>query len=159
MIYHTVMISNELVSLSQSLDEYAPEKTHSIETPIESELNQSNQEQGIEQNNLLQDDELIENEELILEEQNTIDNIKTEEQFTETKTLSETNTSKTPLNFDYEPFAEPIIERSYSGSSDLNELNDETLVQSDELKLEEEKTATLSDLPPATKRRAAEQNG
>ena len=56
---------------------------------------------------------------------------------------------------DYNPFADPIIERSYNqanGGSVAPAMEDE-----DGLELEESKGNPLSDLPPHTKRRAAEQ--
>jgi hypothetical protein len=56
---------------------------------------------------------------------------------------------------DYNPFADPIIERSYNqanGGSVTPAMEDE-----DGLELEESKGNPLSDLPPHTKRRAAEQ--
>lgn len=56
---------------------------------------------------------------------------------------------------DYNPFADPIIERSYNqanGGSVTPVMDDE-----DGLELEESKGNPLSDLPPHTKRRAAEQ--
>lgn len=56
---------------------------------------------------------------------------------------------------DYNPFADPIIERSYNqanGGSVAPAMDDE-----DGLELEESKGNPLSDLPPHTKRRAAEQ--
>lgn len=56
---------------------------------------------------------------------------------------------------DYNPFADPIIERSYNqanGGSVTPVMDDD-----DGLELEESKGNPLSDLPPHTKRRAAEQ--
>lgn len=56
---------------------------------------------------------------------------------------------------DYNPFADPIIERSYNqanASASIPAADDE-----EQLNLEESKGNPLSDLPPHTKRRAAEQ--
>jgi hypothetical protein len=56
---------------------------------------------------------------------------------------------------DYNPFADPIIERSYNQANvgSVNPIMDDE----DGLELEESKGNPLSDLPPHTKRRAAEQ--
>lgn len=56
---------------------------------------------------------------------------------------------------DYNPFAEPIIERSYNqaGSGSTAPINEEE----DTLNLDETKGSPLRDLPPHTKRKAAEQ--
>lgn len=59
------------------------------------------------------------------------------------------------ISDNYSPFAEPIIERSYNqagGGSTAPIIEDE-----EPLELEESKGNPLSDLPPHTKRRAAEQ--
>lgn len=59
------------------------------------------------------------------------------------------------ISENYNPFADPIIERSYNqadSSSVVSENEDE-----DGLELEESKSNPLSDLPPHTKRRTAEQ--
>lgn len=55
----------------------------------------------------------------------------------------------------YTPFSDPIIERSYnqSGGGSISPMNEDE----EQLDLEESKGNPLSDLPPHTKRRAAEQ--
>lgn len=55
----------------------------------------------------------------------------------------------------YTPFSDPIIERSYnqSGGSSISPVDEDE----EQLELEESKGSPLSDLPPHTKRRAAEQ--
>lgn len=72
---------------------------------------------------------------------------------TSIETVAESTDSFVSEN--YNPFADPIIERSYNqtdGSSAVSESEDE-----DGLELEESKGDPLSDLPPHTKRRTAEQ--
>lgn len=56
---------------------------------------------------------------------------------------------------DYDPFAEPIIERSYNKGQQTAQDTDDS--EDDGLELEDAKGSPLSDLPPITKRRAAEQ--
>lgn len=56
---------------------------------------------------------------------------------------------------DYDPFNEPIIERSYTqADTDATNLSDEG---EEHLELEDTKSSPLADLPPHTKRKAAEQ--
>lgn len=54
----------------------------------------------------------------------------------------------------YDPFAEPIIERSYNKGQQFVSSDDP---EDDGIVLEDSKGSPLSDLPPVTKRRAAEQ--
>src|SRR3989338_875637 len=56
---------------------------------------------------------------------------------------------------DYNPFADPIIERSYTKQQEQESAQQDS--QEEELILEEAKNSTLADLPDHTKRRAAEQ--
>ncbi len=67
------------------------------------------------------------------------------------------NNPDTFIADNYSPFSDPIIERSYnqagSGSGSTTPLEDDE----EPLDLEESKGSPLSDLPPHTKRRAAEQ--
>lgn len=56
---------------------------------------------------------------------------------------------------DYDPFADPIIERSYTGAQ--GNLSEGEPDGGDGLELEDSNTGNLKDLNPATKRRAAEQ--
>lgn len=56
---------------------------------------------------------------------------------------------------DYDPFSDPIIERSYNKPGEQSA--DGGTTEKDELELEESAGSGLSDLNPATKRRAAEQ--
>lgn len=60
------------------------------------------------------------------------------------------------ISDDYNPFADPIIERSYNTAEGITE-QAEADPEEEPLILEDAKTTPLADLPPATKRRAAEQ--
>lgn len=55
----------------------------------------------------------------------------------------------------YDPFAEPIIERSYTKAQAAEPIENES--DEEQLELEESGSGNLKDLPPATKRKAAEQ--
>lgn len=128
---------DELIELKQFLDGYDPE----------SEFLNEQEEQPL-------DEDLTEDFEPILEDGPSAEFV------TETGSSAETfeDDPDAFISDDYSPFAEQIIERSYNqaGSSSggsISPLHDDE----DGLELEESKGNPLSDLPPHTKRRAAEQ--
>lgn len=128
---------DELIELKQFLDTYDPE----------SEFLNEQEEQPL-------DEDLTEDFEPILEDGPTA------EFETETGGSAEMfeDDPDAFISDDYSPFAEQIIERSYnqagsSSSGSISPLHDDE----DGLELEESKGNPLSDLPPHTKRRAAEQ--
>ena len=128
---------DELIELKQFLDSYVPESEFIEELEV-----QPTQE------------DLTEDVEPILEDAPT-------PQFEpETGSSAEIfeNDPDAFISDDYSPFAEQIIERSYNQSGG-GSLGSVTTLHDDEepLELEESKGNPLSDLPPHTKRRAAEQ--
>jgi hypothetical protein len=72
---------------------------------------------------------------------------------TDGKTLSEYESDDFISN-DYNPFADPIVERSYTQAQ--GNIEQENL-EEEPLELEDANPSTLADLPPHTKRKAAEQ--
>lgn len=59
---------------------------------------------------------------------------------------------------DYEPFSQPVIERSYTSGERITSESEQEQEQEEDIVLEEAKEKTpLDDLPPVTKKRAAEQ--
>lgn len=91
------------------------------------------------------------------ESESEVEQLEAEEVETETEIdeRHETEEKERLISEDYNPFADPIIERSYNqaGGGSLTPVDD----NEEGLELEESKGNPLSDLPPHTKRRAAEQ--
>lgn len=139
---------DELIELKNYLESYTEEPLVE-QTPPESLVEQERQ-----QSEELQDEEetppeLPENE---IPGEEPKDELPPHEE-----PLQEVEESDGFISSDYDPFADPIIERSYTAQNGEPTGAEYPTDEGDPLELEDSKQTPLNDLPPTTKRRAAEQ--
>lgn len=145
---------DDLIVLRQFVENYPVSEPEKIEP-----LQQEQEEQQEEQEQQHPSEEIQEQEPTI---QATETEKETENVFEHDEdVLREVLADESPdfVASDYDPFSEPIIERSYtSGERVTNESQQENEDSQEDVVLEEAKEKTpLDDLPPVTKKRAAEQ--
>lgn len=132
---------NELIEAKIYLDNYSIESAINEDEPIH-EIEQELIEE-IQDNDTLDESDTFENDESKIVEKSVFE--------------QETDFSKPQFIADnYNPFEDPIIERSYS-QAQAQETSQQLDSDEEELVLDEAKNPALADLPDHTKRRAAEQ--
>ncbi len=148
----------DLIVLRQFVENYSVSEPVQ---PVQTEALPQEQQQGEEEQQQQQEtNEEIQAEESTIQAEQT--KPITEDVFThDEEVLSEVLADESPdfVASDYDPFSDPIIERSYtSGERVPNEPQNENEESEEDVILEEAKEKTpLDDLPPVTKKRAAEQ--